>query len=180
MRRNIVRYAVLAYVITLQRVSLRVKKRFPSWQHVVDSGALPNISIQHQERKRKFNKQSPLVYNNVMADKAAEVSLPDAHAAGGGDSIRNLCAFFMCAAGLMLESERKIFELMDGKTPMSKYWMPLVWATNIINRARKEGMITSDHIVQTLLTELSDIRRRLGALIGYDTVCVPLVYTQVN
>ncbi|XP_065160484.1 bestrophin homolog 15 isoform X1 [Atheta coriaria] len=118
MRRNIVRYAVLAYVITLQRVSLRVKKRFPSWQHVVDSG-------------------------------------------------------------LMLESERKIFELMDGKTPMSKYWMPLVWATNIINRARKEGMITSDHIVQTLLTELSDIRRRLGALIGYDTVCVPLVYTQV-
>ncbi|KAF2882944.1 hypothetical protein ILUMI_23231 [Ignelater luminosus] len=118
MRRNIVRYAVLAYVITLTRVSLRVKKRFPSWQHVVDSG-------------------------------------------------------------LMLESEKKIFELMDGKTPMSKYWMPLVWATNIINRARKESLITSDHIVQTLLTELSDIRRRLGALIGYDTVCVPLVYTQV-
>lgn len=69
---------------------------------------------------------------------------------------------------------------MDGKTPMSKYWMPLVWATNIINRARKESLITSDHIVQTLLTELSDIRRRLGALIGYDTVCVPLVYTQVT
>ncbi|KAJ8985528.1 hypothetical protein NQ317_019911 [Molorchus minor] len=38
MRRNVVRYAVLAYVITLQRVSLRVKKRFPTWQHVVDSG----------------------------------------------------------------------------------------------------------------------------------------------
>ncbi|CAG9816086.1 unnamed protein product [Phaedon cochleariae] len=118
MRRNIVRYAVLAYVITLQRVSLRVKKRFPTWQHVVDSG-------------------------------------------------------------LMLESERKIFEMMDQRTPMSKYWMPLVWATNIINRARKESIITSDHIVQTLLMELSDIRRRLGALIGYDTVNVPLVYTQV-
>ncbi|XP_048005389.1 bestrophin-2-like isoform X2 [Leguminivora glycinivorella] len=117
MRRNIVRYAILAYVITLQRVSLRVKRRFPTWQHVVDSG-------------------------------------------------------------LMLESERKVFEKMDGKSPMSKYWMPLVWATNIINRARKEGLITSDHIVQTLLVELSDIRRRLGALIGYDTVCVPLVYTQ--
>lgn len=79
-----------------------------------------------------------------------------------------------------MESERKIFELMDAKTPMSKYWMPLVWATNIINRARKESLITSDHIVQTLLTELSDIRRRLGSLIGYDTVCVPLVYTQVR
>lgn len=79
-----------------------------------------------------------------------------------------------------MESERKIFELMDSKTPMSKYWMPLVWATNIINRARKESLINNDHIVQTLLTELSDIRRRLGGLIGYDTVCVPLVYTQVK
>lgn len=119
MRRNIMRYMVLAYVITLQRISLRVKKRFPTWQHLVD-------------------------------------------------------------AGLMLESEKKIFEIMDGKSPMSKYWMPLVWATNIINRARKDGHISSDHIVQTLLIELSDIRRRLGGLISYDTVCVPLVYTQVG
>ncbi|XP_070512990.1 uncharacterized protein Best2 isoform X2 [Cardiocondyla obscurior] len=79
----------------------------------------------------------------------------------------------------MMESEKKIFEMMNKKAAMSKYWMPLVWATNIINRARKESLITSDHVVQTLLVELSDIRKRLGALIGYDTVCVPLVYTQV-
>ncbi|CAG9763066.1 unnamed protein product [Ceutorhynchus assimilis] len=118
MRRNIVRYAVLAYVVTLMRLSLRVKKRFPTWQHLVDSG-------------------------------------------------------------IMMDSEKKIFEMMDQKTPMSKYWMPLVWATNLINRARKEELTTSDHIVQTILQELSDIRRRLGALIGYDTVSVPLVYTQV-
>ncbi|GFG32645.1 hypothetical protein Cfor_04750, partial [Coptotermes formosanus] len=37
MRRNIVRYAMLSYVITLQKVSLRVKKRFPTWQHMVDA-----------------------------------------------------------------------------------------------------------------------------------------------
>ncbi|XP_017844297.2 bestrophin-4 isoform X2 [Drosophila busckii] len=118
MRRNIMRYMVLAYVITLQRISLRVKRRFPTTQHLVD-------------------------------------------------------------AGLMHESEMKIFEALNQKSPMSKYWMPLVWATNIINRARRDGLITSDHIVQTILVELSDIRRRLGGLIGYDTVCVPLVYTQV-
>ncbi|XP_076622599.1 bestrophin family protein isoform X2 [Colletes latitarsis] len=118
MRRNIVRYAVLAYVITLQRISLRVKRRFPTLQHIVD-------------------------------------------------------------VGLMMESEKKIFEMMNKKAGMSKYWMPLVWATNIINRARRESLITSDQVVQTLLVELSDIRKRLGALIGYDTVCVPLVYTQV-
>jgi hypothetical protein len=83
-------------------------------------------------------------------------------------------------AGLMMESEKKIFEMMDEKTEMSKYWMPLIWATNIINRARKESLILNDHVVQTMLVELSDIRRRLGSLIGYDTVCVPLVYTQVS
>jgi hypothetical protein len=53
------RYMVLAYVITLQRISLRVKRRFPGLQHLVDSG-------------------------------------------------------------LMLESEKKIFEIMDEKSPMSK------------------------------------------------------------
>lgn len=79
-----------------------------------------------------------------------------------------------------MESEKKIFEMMDEKSEMSKYWMPLIWATNIINRARKESLILNDHVVQTMLVELSDIRRRLGSLIGYDTVCVPLVYTQVS
>lgn len=118
MRRTIVRYAVLAYVITLKHVSVRVKKRFPSLQHIVD-------------------------------------------------------------AGLMMESEKKIVQMMDDRSPMAKYWMPLVWATNIINRARKDSLISSDHIVQTLLVELSEIRRRLGSVISYDTVCVPLVYTQV-
>ncbi|BES99992.1 Bestrophin, RFP-TM, chloride channel [Nesidiocoris tenuis] len=118
MRRNIVRYAVLAYVITLKHVSVRVKKRFPTLQHIVD-------------------------------------------------------------AGLMMESEKKIVEMMDQRSPMAKYWMPLVWATNIINRARKDQLISSDHVVQTLLMELSEHRRKLGSIISYDTVCIPLVYTQV-
>lgn len=43
MRRNIVRYMMLAYVITLQRVSLRVKKRFPTWQHMVDAGKFDDL-----------------------------------------------------------------------------------------------------------------------------------------
>lgn len=118
MRRTIVRYAILAYVITLKHVSVRVKKRFPTLQHIVD-------------------------------------------------------------AGLMMESEKKIFEMLDERHPMAKYWLPLTWATNIINRARKDALISSDHLVQTILMEMSDIRWRLGSLIGYDNVTVPLVYTQV-
>jgi len=95
-----------------------------------------------------------------------------------GFIVKYLLKFYF--AGLMMESEKKIFEMMDEKTEMSKYWMPLIWATNIINRARKESLIPNDHVVQTILVELSDIRRRLGSVIGYDTVCVPLVYTQVS
>ena len=34
MRRNIMRYILLAYVITLRRVSFRVRKRFPTIDHV--------------------------------------------------------------------------------------------------------------------------------------------------
>lgn len=45
MRRNIVRYAILAYVITLKHVSVRVKKRFPTLQHIVDAGKLYNICL---------------------------------------------------------------------------------------------------------------------------------------
>lgn len=81
----------------------------------------------------------------------------------------------------MTDMEKKLFDKLDEKNKaMSKYWLPLVWATNIINSARKDSLINSDHLVQTILVELSDIRRRLGALIGFDTVCLPLVYTQVS
>lgn len=95
----------------------------------------------------------------------------------------NICILssaYCASPGIMLESEKKIVEMMDERSPMAKYWMPLVWATNIINRARKDSLISSDHVVQTLLVELSEHRRRLGSIISYDTVCVPLVYTQVT
>nr|CAD7438355.1 unnamed protein product [Timema bartmani] len=100
-----------------------------------------------------------------------------ASSSGYGGNLKSVVS--RSVVSLMLDSEKKIFDMMDEKSDMSKYWMPLIWATNIINRARKENLIASDHLVQTMLMELSDIRRRLGSLIGYDTVCVPLVYTQV-
>jgi hypothetical protein len=34
------RYTILAFIITLQGISFRVKKRFPSLQHLVDAGEL--------------------------------------------------------------------------------------------------------------------------------------------
>ena len=40
------------------------------------------------------------------------------------------------AAGLMRSDELKCMEDMDDKSTVSKWWMPLVWATNIVDRAR--------------------------------------------
>lgn len=79
----------------------------------------------------------------------------------------------------MLENEKAIFEKMDKKNSKPRFWVPLVWVANIVSTARKQELITSDFIVQNFLTELCAFRQKLGGLIAHDTVCVPLVYTQV-
>lgn len=86
----------------------------------------------------------------------------------------------MAGIGLMMESEKEILEMVEAKTAMTNYWIPLTWATNIINRARREHLISNDHMVQTILLEMSDIRYRLGSLIGYDNVNIPILYSQVG
>lgn len=86
----------------------------------------------------------------------------------------------MADVGLMMDSEKEILETVEAKTPMTNYWIPLTWATNIINRARREKLISNDHMVQTILLEMSDIRYRLGSLIGYDNVNIPILYSQVG
>ena len=40
MRRNIIRYVLLSYCMTLRAVSFRVKKRFPDLEHLVDAGLM--------------------------------------------------------------------------------------------------------------------------------------------
>lgn len=80
----------------------------------------------------------------------------------------------------MMDSEKEILEMVEEKTAMTNYWIPLTWATNIINRARREKLISNDHMVQTILLEMSDIRYRLGSLIGYDNVNIPILYSQVG
>ncbi len=40
MRRNVMRYTLLSYVIVLRRISLRVRKRFPTLDHLVDAGLM--------------------------------------------------------------------------------------------------------------------------------------------
>lgn len=83
-------------------------------------------------------------------------------------------------AGLLLENELVIFESLNTKFPKpSKHWLPIVWASSIVTRARKEGRIRDDFAVKTLIDELNKFRGLCGSLMHYDTISVPLVYTQV-
>lgn len=119
MRRTIVRYVCVCLTLVLAMVSPRVKKRFPTLEHFVDTG-------------------------------------------------------------LLLENELVIFESLNSKFPKpSKHWLPIVWASSIVTRARKEGRIRDDFAVKTLIDELNKFRGLCGSLMHYDTISVPLVYTQV-
>lgn len=83
-------------------------------------------------------------------------------------------------AGLLLENERIIMENLNSKFPKhSKHWMPIIWAASIVTRARKEDRIRDDFAVKTVIDELNKFRGQCGMLISYDTISVPLVYTQV-
>ncbi|XP_045492370.1 bestrophin-4 isoform X1 [Colias croceus] len=83
-------------------------------------------------------------------------------------------------AGLLLDNEKSILENLNQKFPKpSKHWLPIVWATSIVTRARKEGRIRDDFAVKTIIDELNKFRGQAGLLLSYDTISVPLVYTQV-
>ncbi|XP_063636250.1 uncharacterized protein LOC134806802 isoform X5 [Cydia splendana] len=84
-------------------------------------------------------------------------------------------------AGLLLDNEKIIMENLNEKFPKpSKHWMPIVWAASIVTRARKEGRVRDDFAVKTILDELNKFRGQAGLLLSYDTISVPLVYTQVS
>ncbi|CAH0759221.1 unnamed protein product [Diatraea saccharalis] len=83
-------------------------------------------------------------------------------------------------AGLLLDNEKIILDNLNEKFPKpSKHWLPIVWATSIVTRARKEGRIRDDFAVKTIIDELNKFRGQAGLLLSYDTISVPLVYTQV-
>ncbi|KAF5308888.1 hypothetical protein FQR65_LT00588 [Abscondita terminalis] len=83
-------------------------------------------------------------------------------------------------AGLLQPGEKEIIDDLDQKFPKySKHWLPIVWAASIITGARKEGRVRDDFAVKTMLDELNKFRSQCGSLISYDTISIPLVYTQV-
>lgn len=83
-------------------------------------------------------------------------------------------------AGLINDSEMSIFKiLMDRFGLGCVYWVPIVWASSIITRARKESRVRDDAAQKTLMDSLNSFRNMLLVLLIYDSISIPLVYTQV-
>ncbi|XP_037552045.1 bestrophin-3 [Nematolebias whitei] len=80
-------------------------------------------------------------------------------------------------AGFMTPEERKVFE--NVRSPHLKYWIPVVWFSNLASKARQEGRIQDSMDLQNILNEMNQFRTWCATLFGYDWVGVPLVYTQV-
>ncbi|XP_038161107.1 bestrophin-3-like [Cyprinodon tularosa] len=80
-------------------------------------------------------------------------------------------------AGFMTPEERKLFE--NVRSPHLKYWIPVVWFSNLASKARQEGRIQDNIVLQNILNEMNLFRTWCATLFGYDWVGVPLVYTQV-
>ncbi|XP_050335844.1 bestrophin-4 [Bactrocera neohumeralis] len=83
-------------------------------------------------------------------------------------------------AGLLTENEKDVLIAMDEKSPKHrKHWVPLVWAASIVSRARKEGRIRDDVALKTIFDQLDAFRNKCAVILHFDSVPIPLVYTQV-
>ena len=69
---------------------------------------------------------------------------------------------------------------MDAQVNHPKYWMPLVWAGSIVQRARKENRIPNDYMMLALIEQIDKFRGMAGGCLNYDWINIPMVYTQVK
>ncbi|XP_077983379.1 bestrophin-4-like [Glandiceps talaboti] len=80
-------------------------------------------------------------------------------------------------AGFFTEEEMQAF--IDTPCPHNKFWVPCLWACNLVAESRREGRIRDDIAMKTLIDEIQRFRDNSGMMYSFDWISVPLVYTQV-
>ena len=63
--------------------------------------------------------------------------------------------YIFVLVGMLLESERKIIEKLQ--TPYHKYYVPMVWASSLVTRARKDGKL-KDYFSMNTIIGVSEIK----------------------
>uniref|UniRef100_T1JF92 Bestrophin homolog n=1 Tax=Strigamia maritima TaxID=126957 RepID=T1JF92_STRMM len=120
MRRTIMRYINVSFIMAMMVICTPVQKRFPSFDHLVVAGRM------------------------------------------------------------LFNSEKKALESIHDKMPLHNvYWVPLIWAVNIICKARQQNIITNDSEAANIIKKIGAFQANCKLLLTYDYVSIPLIYTQV-
>ncbi|PAA94248.1 hypothetical protein BOX15_Mlig000526g1 [Macrostomum lignano] len=86
---------------------------------------------------------------------------------------------------LVTDEERLAFNRsaeLSNDTDLSyspEYWLPLVWATRLLRRARNIGLIADERAYLFMVEMIANFRSGLGTVWTYSEFNIPLVYTQV-
>ncbi|KAK3787177.1 hypothetical protein RRG08_009388 [Elysia crispata] len=80
-------------------------------------------------------------------------------------------------AGFITKDEAVAYESVQCQ--YLKFWVPLMWANNVLVTARGENKISSDFGLRMIIQQLADFRDKCSSCFVYDWITVPLVYTQV-
>ena len=114
MRRNFIRYILLSYVITLRKVS-KIKKYVFAASHCCFF-RLPIYIFLYEWLTLKF-----LLSLQISFRVRKRFPTLD----------------HLIELGLLRPDELKIMDILNEKAIVKKWWMPLVWATHIIEKARR-------------------------------------------
>ncbi|XP_055349586.1 bestrophin-2-like isoform X2 [Paramacrobiotus metropolitanus] len=85
----------------------------------------------------------------------------------------------LCEVGLMTQEEVDLYEQVN--IPYAKFWVPMLWFTELLKVAKKEGLMDDKSGVSTkhVMEEIANFRTNQWRIWSFDWVSVPLVYTQV-
>jgi hypothetical protein len=83
-------------------------------------------------------------------------------------------------AGLLTKEELGMYN--DVQLQYGKFWVPLIWFTKMLDRAKEEGQLKdpTGMASKQLMDELMAFRTLLGKMFMYDWVSIPVSYTQVQ
>ncbi|KAJ8670402.1 hypothetical protein QAD02_001661 [Eretmocerus hayati] len=80
--------------------------------------------------------------------------------------------------GFITPKELEIFQSVPADE-FNTYWIPCTWFINLLKEARSKKRLTDSQGLKIIMEEFNEFRSKCGMLKSYDTISIPLVYTQV-
>ncbi|XP_050734827.1 bestrophin-2-like isoform X4 [Eriocheir sinensis] len=85
----------------------------------------------------------------------------------------------MVKKGFLTEEEARLLDKHKEESEQQVAWVPIVWACQIVQRARQAGRIATNLGQKALTDEMLNLRVSCGRLLGFNSHNIPLVYVQV-